>query len=92
MDVSRETPDVTTKPKCYDLTNVLVCVFFSPLNSAIVFEALLPSHFGAPGATEDPAGQESSQTIASLCLHVELNVLSLLLFEVCNYLTCVEII
>ena len=25
MDVSRETPDVTTKPKCYDLTNILVC-------------------------------------------------------------------
>ena len=24
MDVSRETPDVTTKPKCYDLANVLV--------------------------------------------------------------------
>ena len=24
MDVSRETPDVTTKPKCYDLTNMLV--------------------------------------------------------------------
>ena len=24
MDVSRETPDVTTKPKCYDLTNILV--------------------------------------------------------------------
>ena len=24
MDVSRETPDVTTKPKCYDLTNLLV--------------------------------------------------------------------
>ena len=27
MDVSRETPDVTTKPKCYDLTNILVCCF-----------------------------------------------------------------
>ena len=27
MDVSRETPDVTTKPKCHDLTNMLVCVF-----------------------------------------------------------------
>ena len=25
MDVSRETPDVTTKPTCYDLTNMLVC-------------------------------------------------------------------
>ena len=24
MDVSRETPDVTSKPKCYDLTNLLV--------------------------------------------------------------------
>ena len=24
MDVSRETPDVTTKPKCYDLSNILV--------------------------------------------------------------------
>ena len=24
MDVSRETPDVTTKPTCYDLTNILV--------------------------------------------------------------------
>ena len=24
MDFSRETPDVTTKPKCYDLTNILV--------------------------------------------------------------------
>ena len=24
MDVSRETPDVTTKPKCYDLTNLPV--------------------------------------------------------------------
>ena len=24
MDVSRETPDVTTKPKCYDLTDILV--------------------------------------------------------------------
>ena len=24
MDVSRETPDVTTKPKCYDLTDMLV--------------------------------------------------------------------
>ena len=24
MDVSRETPDVTTRPKCYDLTNILV--------------------------------------------------------------------
>ena len=23
MDVSRETPDVTTKPKCYDLANIL---------------------------------------------------------------------
>ena len=23
MDVSRETPDVTTKPKCYDLSNIL---------------------------------------------------------------------
>ena len=26
MDVSRETPDVTTKPRCYDLTNILVGV------------------------------------------------------------------
>ena len=26
MDVSRETPDVTTKPKWYDLTNILVTV------------------------------------------------------------------
>ena len=25
MDVSRETHDVTTKPKCYDLTNIQVC-------------------------------------------------------------------
>ena len=24
MDVSSETPDVTTKPKCYDFTNILV--------------------------------------------------------------------
>ena len=24
MKVSRATPDVTTKPKCYDLTNMLV--------------------------------------------------------------------
>ena len=24
MDVSRETPDVTTKPQCYNLTNTLV--------------------------------------------------------------------
>ena len=24
MDVSRETPDVKTKPKCYDLTDLLV--------------------------------------------------------------------
>ena len=24
MDVSHETPDVTTKPKCYDLTNIRV--------------------------------------------------------------------
>ena len=24
LDVSRETPDVTTKPKCYDLTDILV--------------------------------------------------------------------
>ena len=24
MDVSRDTPHVTTKPKCYDLTNILV--------------------------------------------------------------------
>ena len=24
MDVSHETPDVTTKPKCYDLANMLV--------------------------------------------------------------------
>ena len=37
MDVSRETPDVTTKPKCYDLTSMLVprqalksCLFTSP--------------------------------------------------------------
>ena len=26
MDVARETPDVTTKPKCYDLTKILVRV------------------------------------------------------------------
>ena len=26
MDVSRETPDVTTKPKCYDLTNILYSI------------------------------------------------------------------
>ena len=26
MDVSRETPDVTTEPKCYDLTNIFVRV------------------------------------------------------------------
>ena len=26
MDVSRKAPDVTTKPKCYDLINVLVRV------------------------------------------------------------------
>ena len=24
MEVSRETPDVTTQPRCYDLTNTLV--------------------------------------------------------------------
>ena len=27
MDVSREAPDVATKPKCYDLTYILVLRF-----------------------------------------------------------------
>ena len=30
MDVSRETPDVTAKPKCYDLTDMLVRVSAGP--------------------------------------------------------------
>ena len=37
MDVSRETPDVTTKPKCYDLSNMLVrmCTTKNPRSKSV---------------------------------------------------------
>ena len=35
MDVSHETPDVTTKPKCYDLTKILV-PFYMPSRAPMV--------------------------------------------------------
>ena len=55
MDVSRETPDTTTEPKCYDLTNTIVTrtalpprIRVSPFAFKRIFELLLVSIAAVP--------------------------------------------
>ena len=41
MEVSRETPDVATKPRCHDLTNIHVFGAYMSLSSLISINILL---------------------------------------------------
>ena len=60
MDISRETPDFTTKPKCYDLTNILVyttMLYYAILYYTILYYTILvpPNLQGFPAVPRSSA-------------------------------------
>ena len=62
MDVSRETPHVTTKPKCYDLTSILVLRKSGAARSRAP-PALAKSKGSKPGASKRGVGVNKYQPL-----------------------------
>ena len=77
MDVSRETPDVTTKQQCYELANILVRIRIVADRVAIVIRTRV--------------GREDLRVAASLNrLGMCLSVFSVLLKYLTSILICIE--
>ena len=67
MDVSRETPHVTTKPTCYDLTNISV-------PSSLLLQAPLPAEGHAQlGELLQAGRRERTASVVCVCVALHLD-------------------